>query len=72
MTAMRGSTTPKSSTSERRSVARSRTIFSLEMLRAISETGMCFVTRPTRSRSLHMIIMGSPSSSAPKYSVWPV
>ena len=72
ITAMRGSTMPKSSMSERRSVWRSCTIFSLEMLRLISDTGMCLVTSPTRSTSLHRIIIGSPPSSAPKNSVWPV
>ena len=72
ITAMRGSTMPKSSMSERRSVWRSCTIFSLEMLRLISDTGMCLVTSPTRSTSLHRIIMASPSSSAARYSVCPV
>ncbi len=72
MTAMRGSTMPKSSISVRRIVCRSRTIFSREMLRLISETGMCLVTSPTRRMSLHRTISGSPSSSAPRNSVWPV
>ena len=72
MTAMRGSTMPKSRMSERRSVWRSRRIFSVEMLRLTSATGMCLVTSPTRSTSLHIIIIGSPSNSAPKNSVWPV
>ena len=42
------------------------------MLRLISDTGICLVTSPTRSTSLHRIIIGSPPSSAPKNSVWPV
>ncbi len=37
-----------------------------------SVTGRWIVTRPTRRRSLHMIIIGSPSSSAARNSVWPV
>ena len=37
-----------------------------------AETGMCTVTSPTLSRSLHIIISGSPLNSEAKNSVWPV
>ena len=56
-----------------RNVARKRrrasTIFSFEIAFDTSASGMWIVIKPTRSTSLHIIIIGSPSNSAAKNSV---
>ncbi len=71
-TAMRGATTPKSRFNESLSCIIRRTIDSLSIAAATSDTGICIVTSPTRSTSLHIIIIASPPDTAARNSVWPV